>query len=63
MAIREAGLTDLIYVTERKSLRIVGRTGFVNSKPLAGKINLVGFLDSTRIAAIGPNHLMDHLLG
>ena len=30
---------------------------------IAEKMNLVGFLDSTRIAAAGLNHLMDHLLG
>ena len=28
-----------------------------------GRMNLVNFLDSTRITAIGLNHSMDHLLG
>ena len=63
VALKKTGLIDLIYVTKKKSSRIAGRIGFVNSMPLAGRINPVGFLDLTRIAAIRLNHLMDHLLG
>ena len=37
--------------------------GFVNSMLLAGRMNPLGFLDSMRIAAIGLNHIMHHLLG
>ena len=39
------------------------RIGLVDSMSIAGRINLVDFLDIMRIAAIGLNHLMDQLLG
>ena len=41
----------------------IRKAGLVGSMSTAEKVNLVDFLDSTRIAAIGLNHLMDHLLG
>ena len=63
MAIRKAGLMNLMIVSERENLCIVGRTGLVTSMSIVGKINPVGFLDSTLIATIGLNHSMDYLLG
>ena len=38
-------------VSERKNSCIVGKTGFVNSMFIVGRMNRLGFLDSTRIAA------------
>ena len=40
----------------QKGSRIAGRIGLVNSMSIVGRMNPVGFLDSTRIAAAGLNH-------
>ena len=59
MTLREIGLTDSICVIEKKSLHIARATSFMNSMPFAKKINPVGFLHSTRIAAARLNHLVE----
>ena len=41
----------------------IRKTSLIGSRSIIGKMNLVDFLDSMRIAAIRLNHLMDHLLG
>ena len=41
----------------QKGLHIVGRIGLVNLMSIVGKMNPVGFLDSTRVAALKLNHL------
>ena len=43
-------------INGKKSLYIITRIGFVCKIPIADSMNLKGFLDSTRIAAIGLNH-------
>ena len=55
-------LLGLICTNGRKSLYILGKTGLVGKMPIVGRMNPESFLDSTCIAAIGLNHLMDHLL-
>ena len=47
----------------RKSPGIIRKTGLVGKMPIAERMNPDSFLDLTHIAAIGPNHLIDHLLG
>ena len=47
----------------QKDLRIIRRTSFINSMFIVGRMNPVGFLDSTCIAVAGRNHLMNYLLG
>ena len=42
---------DSMRVTKKKSLHIARETSFVNSMPFAKKMNLIGFLDSSRIIA------------
>ena len=49
-------------ITGRKSPCIVEKIGLVSKMLIAERMNLDGFLDSTCIAAIGPNPLMDYLL-
>ena len=40
----------------QKGLCIAEKIGLVNSMSIVGKMNPVGFLDSTRVAAAGLNH-------
>ena len=47
IAIKKVGLVDLMRVSERKNSRI------------AGRMNPVGFLDSTRITAAGLNNIVE----
>ena len=40
----------------QKGLRIAERTGLANSMSIIGKMNAVGFLDSTNVVTAGLNH-------
>ena len=50
MDIRKVGLLDSMRVSERENLCIAEKTDFVNSFSIMGKMNPVGFLDSTQAA-------------
>ena len=56
ITIKEAGLINLIHITEKKDLRIIERTSFVGLMPFVERINLIGFLDSTRTATARLNY-------